>query len=141
MDTLSKLRPHDQIKDYTKPINEKNDMAYLHTALIENPGTIFVVKDYVVDIMDKFLEEVDGNHSGYIFFQIELDLDPVNNHMVARHRYATADEIAQLEATKIPMSKLPVLCMKDPIRRWHNFTVNSVIAIERRDKLYFRLCK
>lgn len=141
METLIKLRPSDKIVIHSLPVMEKTDMANLHTYLIENPKSILVVTKYDVGLMNTFLEEVDAINSGYIFFQIELDIDPINNNLVPIHRQATIKEIECLKKKKIPLDKLPVLKMKDPIRRWYNFSVESIIAIERNDGMYFRICK
>ena len=141
METLKMIRPKDKIMPFTTPIMEKDDMALLHSALIQNENTIIIVTQYADNIVNRFLEEVDVMSSGYVFFQLELDIDPINNFMVPKHRYATQDEKDDLTKRHIPFTKLPVLLMKDPIRRWYNFAPESIIAIERKDKLYFRICK
>jgi DNA-directed RNA polymerase subunit H (RpoH/RPB5) len=102
-------------------------------------GAVLVFVNHSDDVVDTVLSEVDPRDSGYLFFASELRLNPVDNRMVPPHRVATPEEIQTLNDRRIPLGKLPVLRMLDPIRRWHNFPLGSVVAIERPDsKTYFR---
>ena len=123
-------------------IDDKSHIAYIIKKLKERRGTILVVKHHLDDIVDIVLKEIDLDDSGYIFFASELEIDPINNCMVPTHRLATPDELQYLENKTIQTHKLPVLRMLDPIRRWHNFSRGSVVAIERTlDNVYFRVVK
>ena len=108
--------------------------------VIEQPAFTIWADD---DIIDELLHNIEPTDSGYVFFEYELDVDPINSPMVPRHRLATDKELAYLEDICVPRSKLPVIRMKDPIRRWHNFEPRSIIAIDRpageSTKTYFRI--
>lgn len=127
---------------FQKKYPTKKHIAYIHATLIENNNSIIVVDNCTDEMMEKALEEIDPDKSGYIFFQSEINIDPINNNMTPLHRYATNSEKQMLIDKRIVSTSLPVLKMKDPIRRWYNFKIGSIVAIERHDKsLYFRLCQ
>ena len=131
MDTLRKVRMGEGITELTEEIATNSEAAYLTVQLTKREGNILVVMNHSDDIVNIVLNIIDPNDSGYIFFASEILLDPLNNCMVPKHRMATSEEIDTLLYNKIPLDKLPILCMIDPIRRWHNFTRGSIIAIER----------
>eukprot|EP00850_Spirogloea_muscicola_P015068 SM000112S24010 [mRNA] locus=s112:451574:454129:- [translate_table: standard] len=101
--------------------------GYQGTILQETSGNIIIIRSHSDDIIGKIIDEIEPEDSANVFLQSELDVDPVNNSM-----------IGWLIGKEIPWHKLPVIKMKDPIRRWHNFPHNSVVAIERDDGTYFR---
>lgn len=141
METLRLLR-NEKIIIFSEEISNKKHIAYIHATLIENNNSIIVVDNCTDEMMEKALEEIDPDKSGYIFFQSEINIDPINNNMTPLHRYATNSEKQMLIDKRIVSTSLPVLKMKDPIRRWYNFKIGSIVAIERHDKsLYFRLCQ
>jgi DNA-directed RNA polymerase subunit H (RpoH/RPB5) len=142
METLQRIRPNENILLFPEPISEKSHLADLHAALIKHEKSIIIVNECDNSLVDKFMEEVDAATSGYVFFRFELDIDPVNNSLVPLHRYATKEEIDKLHERKIQDSKIPVLQMKDPIRRWYNFPRDTIVTIERENKsVYYRICK
>jgi DNA-directed RNA polymerase subunit H (RpoH/RPB5) len=103
-------------------------------------GAVLVFANHSDDIVDVVLKEINPKDSGYVFFASELEVDPVNNIMVPTHRIATSSEIRNLKDRRIPIGKLPVLQMLDPIRRWHNFPNGCIVAIERNNReVYFRI--
>lgn len=142
MNTLKSIRPHDKIELYNILIKDKDDIAALSVDFLQrDDDTIFIVQNHSKDIIGKvLLEEIKAEDSGYIFFQSELFVDPINNPMVPKHRIATEKEIKQyIHDNHIKLSSLPILKMTDPIRRWYNFKKGSVILIERKDEIYFRI--
>ena len=140
METLKNVRSKERILEYDEPTIEKAHVPYLIVAIKERANdAIIVVTDHSDDVIDIVLNEIDPAESGYVFFQSELDVDPLNNAMVPKHRRATEDEIETLRLRKIRLSTLPVLKLVDPIRRWWNFAQNEIIAIDRTDGgVYFR---
>lgn len=144
MNTLRSLRSQERIVELDHPLYQKpNDaFSYVRSALTRyDPDCILVFTRHTEDMMDYILSEIDPVKSGRVFFASELIIDPVNNKMVPKHRLATQEELDNLAKRKIPLSKLPILRMLDPIRRWHNFPKNSVVAIERsHEDIYFRKC-
>jgi len=140
MDTLKSLRKDENILEISGVVNDKSKAAYVTVELERRKkNTILIFTRHSEDIVDIVLKEIDVEDSGYIFFASELTIDPINNLMVPKHRLATHEELKNLEMRKIPLNKLPVLKMLDPIRRWHNFPKNSVVAIERESNdIYFR---
>jgi DNA-directed RNA polymerase subunit H (RpoH/RPB5) len=140
MDTLKSLRKNERILEISGVVNDKSKAAYVTVELERREkDTILIFTRHSEDIVDIVLKEVDIEDSGYIFFASELTIDPINNFMVPKHRLATQEELEGLAMLKIPFDKLPILRMLDPIRRWHNFPKNSVVAIERDDDdIYFR---
>jgi DNA-directed RNA polymerase subunit H (RpoH/RPB5) len=140
MDTLRSLRKNEHIVEISGVVNDKSKAAYVTVELERrDKNTILIFTRHSEDIVDIVLKEIDIEDSGYIFFASELTIDPINNFMVPKHRLATPEELESLAMRKIPLYKLPVLQMLDPIRRWHNFPKNSVVAIERESNdIYFR---
>lgn len=141
MDTLKTVRQGEEITMYDVPITDKAHIPYLIIAVKERKDNgIIIVTNHSDEIIDTVLNEIDPAESGYLFFQSELDVDPLNNHMVPKHRLATVDELERLKFEHIKSESLPVIKMLDPIRRWKNFARGDVIAIERSDKTdpYFR---
>lgn len=140
MDTLKRVRKGDRIKVLDREVLSNQDAAYVTVELnSRDERTILVVTRHSDEIVDKVLKGVDQDDSGYIFFASELDIDPLNNCMVPKHRIARDDEIDNLRNRGIPLDKLPILRMLDPVRRWHNFPKGSIVAIERTDQsLHFR---
>lgn len=138
MNTLKKVRK-ECLTELTREIINSADMAYITVELQKRKDNILVVMNHSDEIVKTVLNEIDPEDSGYIFFASELLLDPLNNCMVPSHGIATSEEIDKLLHNKISLDKLPILRMRDPIRRWHNFPRGSIIAIERADnELYFR---
>ena len=151
MDTLRSLRSQERIIKLNDVLYEKSKTAYVTVELERHEkDCILVFTQHSEDIVDVVLNEIDPEDSGRVFFASELIIDPINNKMVPKHRLATQEELDNLAKRKIPLNKLPILRMLDPIRRWYNFPKNSVVAIERasvgRDELpseyniYFRKC-
>ena len=142
MDTLIKVRGKERITELTREVVSNADTAYLTVELQKRRRSILVIKNHSDEIIKTVLSEIDPEDSGYIFFASELLLDPLNNCMVPKHRIATSEEIDKLLHNKIPLEKLPIIRMIDPIRRWHNFPRGSIVAIERtyksRTDSYFR---
>jgi len=149
MDTLRSLRTQERIVQLNDILYEKSKTAYVTVALERHDkDCILVFTQHSEDIVDVVLHEIDPEDSGRVFFASEIIIDPINNKMVPKHRLATQDELDNLAKRNIPLSKLPILRMLDPIRRWHNFPKNSVVAIERTSgsqtcpsgDMYFRRC-
>lgn len=140
MDTLKAIRTGENITELTVEVSSKQDLAYITVELQKRGNNILIVQNHSKDIVQSVLNQIDPEDSGYIFFASELMLDPLNNCMVPRHRGATGEEIDGLLSRRIPLCKLPILRMTDPIRRWHNFPKGSIVAIERTDgsNLFFR---
>ena len=142
MEALIEVRKGEHITELTREIVSSPDIAYLTVELKERKGNILIVMNHSDEIVKTVLNEINPEDSGYIFFASELLLDPLNNCMVPKHRTATSEEIDRLLHNKIPLEKLPIIRMIDPIRRWHNFPRGSIVAIERTDRsrtdLYFR---
>ena len=137
-----KVRKDERITELIREIVSSPDITYLTVELKERRGNILIVVNHSDEIVKTVLNEINPEDSGYIFFASELLLDPLNNCMVPKHRTATSEEIDKLLHNKIPLEKLPIIRMIDPIRRWHNFPRGSIVAIERTDRsrtdLYFR---
>ena len=142
METLIGVRKRERITELTREIVSSPDITYLTVELKERRGNILIVMNHSDEIVKTVLNEINPEDSGYIFFASELLLDPLNNCMVPKHRIATNEEIDKLLHNKIPLEKMPIIRMIDPIRRWHNFPRGSIVAIERtngpRADLYFR---
>lgn len=161
MDTLRSLRSQERIVELDTPLYKKQEFdafAYVRSALTRyEQDCILVFTRHTEDMMDIVLNDIDPEQSGRVFFASELIIDPINNKMVPKHRLATQEELDNLAKRKIPINKLPILRMRDPIRRWYNFPKNSVVAIERSysdalsknagleshpsNNIYFRKCK
>jgi DNA-directed RNA polymerase subunit H (RpoH/RPB5) len=138
MDTLRKIRPTEHLVEYEREIYDKQSIAFLIVEVKQRNGAIIVVKHHSDAVISIVLDEIELDDSGYIFMQSELDIDPINSPMVPHHRLATPEELRRLADRHIPESMLPVLRMKDPVRRWHNFPKGSVVVIERGSGSYFR---
>lgn len=140
MDTLKSIRCEEMVTELTKQVLSNADTVYLFVELERrDPHEILVVMNHYDEIVDRVLSQINPDESGYVFFASELEIDPINNCMVPKHRMATSEEIDGLIYRKVPLDKLPMLCMLDPIRRWHNFPRGSIVAIDRGvDNVYFR---
>lgn len=138
METLKKLRRepvielHDVIDDKSKTAFVTVELSKIKGTEPTTPTAILVFTRHSEDIVTTALNEMDPDDTGYVFFASELEIDPINNCMVPLHRLATKDELRTLKNRNIPKDKLPMLCMLDPIRRWHNFKKGSVVTIERK---------
>ena len=139
METLINLRSSERVVILEGSVDDKSKIAYITVELQNREGAILVFANHSDDVVELVLKEIDPRDSGYIFFASELQVDPVNNHMVPTHRHATKDELRCLQDKRVPISKLPVLRMLDPIRRWHNFQQGTIVAIERSNGVYFRI--
>lgn len=134
---METLRPDEQIV----VIDDENvDPTFVSLKIKERKkDTILVFVSVSDDVAEQVLLYINPEDSGYAFFPLDIDVDPLNNNMVPRHRLATDEEMQKHIFDKyIPLRKLPILSMLDPIRRWLNFPKGSVIAIERPGGLYFR---
>ncbi len=141
METLVNLRNSESIAELDVLIDDKSKTTYVIENVLDRDNKILVFNNHSEDVVSIVLSEIDPRDSGYVFFASELNLDPLNNCMVPTHRLATPQEMSDLQNKHIPKNKLPILRMLDPIRRWHNFPADSVIAIDRPDGTYFRLVK
>jgi DNA-directed RNA polymerase subunit H (RpoH/RPB5) len=140
METLRSIRPHEPIRVLEGGVTRRGPETEILTEELKGmKGTILVVRDHSDAIVREFIESMDPEDSGYLFFASELEIDPVNSCMVPKHRIATKEEIDNLAEIRVPKGKLPVLRMLDPIRRWHNFPRGSIVAIDRPDGTYFRV--
>ena len=141
METLVNLRRNEKIivlDDLC--VDDKSKIAYVTVELQNRNEAILVFANHSDDIVDVILKEINPTDSGYVFFASELKINPVNSTMVPTHRLATTSEVNSLEDRRIPINKLPILRMLDPIRRWHNFPEKSIVAIERnKGCVYFRI--
>ena len=138
METLINLRSHERVRELHGFVDDKSKTAYVTEQVLNREGRILVFVNHSDEIVNIVFNEIDPMDSGYVFFASELQLDPINNCMVPKHRLATNDEIQDLVNRHIPLRKLPLIRMLDPIRRWHNFPLGSIVAIERPSKIYFR---
>lgn len=140
MDTLKSVRRGERVIELTREVLSNLDTAYVFVELDRREQQdILVFMNHSDEVVDKVLSDIDPDNSGYVFFASELDIDPLNNCMVPKHRMATKKEIDDLLGRRVPLEKLPVLHMLDTIRRWHNFPRGSIVAIERTSTdLYFR---
>lgn len=68
-----------------------------------------------------------------IFSEKEMMYCPLDHERVPHHRLATPDEIQNL-----PTGKLPIIRTYDIVSRWLGFIENDIIAIERKDGVYYR---
>lgn len=141
METLVNLRSGERIVELEGMVDDKSKTAYVTVELQKREGAILVFLNHSDDVVRVVLDEIDPQESGYVFFASELLIDPINNRMVPKHRLATAQEIGDLKSRHIPLQKLPVLCMLDSVRRWHNFARGSIVAVERPESTYYRLVK
>jgi DNA-directed RNA polymerase subunit H (RpoH/RPB5) len=131
MDTLRAIRNNEYVKEATGDVMSPSDMAYVKVELQQRGDDILVFMKHSDNMVNVVLREMDREDSGYVFFASELDIDPLNNNMVPKHRIATNSEIDELIGRRVPLDKLPILRMLDPVRRWHNFPRGSVVVIER----------
>ena len=140
MDTLRQLRPNENIYEYENIVEDKKrDIAGIITAKVQNEDYIIIVKNHTKEMTDVILDSFSTEEIAYIFTQSEIDIDPIKNPMVPLHRLAKPEELKWLDEKNIPYECLPVLRMRDPIRRWHNFNLKSIIAIDRPgNQPYFR---
>ena len=136
--SLTKIRKHERIVKLYGPVDDKSKTAYVTVELQKRDDAILLFMNHSDDIVKIVLNEIDPQERGYVFFASELRLNPINNNMVPTHRLATEKEKKELIENSIPIHKLPILRMLDPIRRWHNFPKGSVITIERPTEKYFR---
>ncbi len=139
METLVSLRSLERIVVKEGHVDDKSKIAYVTVELQKREGCIIVFSKHSDEIVDMVLNEINPEDSGYVFFASELEVDPVNNAMVPRHRLATEGELDDLIRKRIPANKLPVLRMLDPIRRWNNFAMGAIVAVDRPDGTYFRV--
>ena len=140
METLRSIRPHEPIRVLEGEVTRRGPETEILTEELKGMrGTILVVKDHSDAIVQDFIESMDPEDSGYLFFASELEIDPINSCMVPKHRIATEEEIDSLKKRGVPEGKLPVLRMLDPIRRWHNFPRGKIVAIDRPEGTYFRI--
>lgn len=72
-------------------------MSYLAE---DRKGHILVVINHSDAIVQDFLESMNPEDSGYLFFASELEIDPINSCMVPRHRIATDGEIDGLKNSR-----------------------------------------
>jgi DNA-directed RNA polymerase subunit H (RpoH/RPB5) len=141
MDTLKSTRHGERVIEVTMEVLSNLDVSEVCAELgsRERREDVLVFRNDSDEVADKVLSVIDPEESGYVFFGSELDIDPLNNCMVPKHRIATKKEIDDLLDRKVPLEKLPVLHMLDIIRRWHNFPRGSIVAIERSSTdVYFR---
>lgn len=138
LETLMNLRNTEPFLELDAVIDDKSKTTYVIEKLLNRGPNILVFQNHSAEVVDIVLGEIDPSDSGYVFFALELELDPVNNCMVPTHRQATQRELSDLQKRGIPLRTFPVLRMLDPIRRWHNFSANTVVAIDRPDGTYFR---
>lgn len=140
LEKLINLRKRENVKLLRDPVDDKSKTGYVTEQLLNRrDGDVLVFANHSEDVVDAVMSEIDPRDSGYLFFASELRLNPVENCMAPPHRTATPEEIQELNDRRIPLDKLPVLRMLDPIRRWHNFPEGSVVAIERpAPETYFR---
>lgn len=142
LEKLVNLRDKERVELLHGTVDDKSKTGFVTEQLLgRRNGAVLVFVNHSDDVVDAVLSEVDPRDSGYLFFASELRLNPVDNCMVPPHRVATPEEVQVLNERRIPLGKLPVLRMLDPIRRWHNFPPESVVAIERPDGTYFRKVK
>ena len=137
---LINLRNNERVELLHGLVDDKSKTAYVtEQLLMKRDGAVLVFVNHSDDVVDTVMSEIEPRDSGYLFFASELRLNPVDNCMVPPHRVATPEEIKRLNDRRIPLGKLPVLRMLDPVRRWHNFPAGSVVAIDRRgSETYFR---
>ena len=142
METLKQLRPYEyeNIYKYTDRVEDKKrDITKIIQNKIQNEANIMIVTNHTIEMVDVILESFSTEEIAYIFMQSEIDTDPIKNPMVPLHRLARPEELKWLDEKNIPYECLPVLRMTDPIRRWHNFNLKSIIAIDRPgNRPYFR---
>lgn len=141
MNTLVSLRNSEPVTHVDFSIDDKSKTTYVIEQILNRGKDILIFDNHSDDVVSIVLSEIDPRDSGYVFFASEIHLDPVNNCMVPTHRKATQQELDDLQNKHIPLRTLPVLRLLDPIRRWHNFSVESVVAIDRHDGTYFRIVK
>ena len=140
LEKLVNLRNKERVELLYGLVDDKSKTAYVtEQLLMKEEGAVLVFLNHSDDVVATVMSEIDPQDSGYLFFASELRLNPVDNCMVPPHRAATPEEIRMLNDRRIPLGKLPVLRMLDPIRRWHNFPQGFVVAIERpNSETYFR---
>lgn len=140
LEKLVNLRNKERVKLLHGLVDDKSKTGYVTEQLLNRrEGAVLVFVNHSEDVVDAVMSEIDPQDSGYLFFASELRLNPLDNCMVPPHRAATPEEIQMLNDRRIPLGKLPVLSMLDPVRRWHNFSAESVVAIERPgSETYFR---
>ena len=139
MDTLKSIRSREEVFELKTRIEGAADLEYITFELQKTDGGILVIVNHPDDAVNAVLNAMDPDDTGRMFFASELEMDPINNCMVPRHRMVTEGEIDALLERRIPLDKLPILRMLDPIRRWHNFPKGSIVAIERQGgDVYFR---
>jgi len=136
METLRRIRPDDSIT----LIDTDADPAFVMLKMKKREENQILIFTSVSDkVAEQVLSQIDAYDSGYVFFPRDVDVDPLNNNMVPSHRLASDEEIRKhISDRHIPLSKLPILPMSDPIRRWYNFKKSSIVVIERPQGLYFR---
>lgn len=88
----------------------------------------------VVSGKSDIFRKIDAKYHCNIFLEHETLFCPLDHVLVDRHRLATDEEIAGLPKDM----RLPIIYSNDIICRWSNFPLNSIVAIEREDGLYFR---
>lgn len=138
MDTLRHLRSTERIEFQDAIIDNKDKTSYVTQKINDRNGAIIIFPNHSDDVVGIVLSSIDPADSGYVFFNSELMLDPVNNKMVPSHRLAIEQEIQDLQSKHVSMHTLPILEMTDPIRRWHNFERGTIVAIDRPSSTYFR---
>lgn len=99
----------------------------IHTILYN--GGLIILNDKL-DIFPK----IPAKYHSSIFFRYEILFNPTKHILVPRHRLATEDEIQSIRSDL----NLPKIYSADIICRWNNFPLGSIIAIERKNTVYFR---
>ncbi len=67
-----------------------------------------------------------------IFSKDELQINKTKHTLVPKHELATPKEIRELLKTA-PRNKLPVIFKNDPMCKFYNFPVDSILRITRKN--------
>jgi DNA-directed RNA polymerase subunit H (RpoH/RPB5) len=76
--------------------------------------------------------DIDKKFHSQIFSRDEMAYCPLDHVKVPKHRKAMPNEVPKVK------HKFPVLRSYDIICRWMDFKPGDIVAIERKDKTYFR---
>jgi DNA-directed RNA polymerase subunit H (RpoH/RPB5) len=90
-------------------------------------------KVIVHNLKNRLFNEIDKQYHSQIFSDVEVSYHPTENIKVPLHRKATDNEIEMLKN-----KKLPIILTTDIICRSLGFKAGDIIAIERKDEIYYR---
>jgi len=70
----------------------------------------------------------------------DLKINITKHRLVSKHMSVSSEELVEIKK-KIDITKLPVLLTTDPMCKYYAFRKGSVIKIQRKDSMMYRIVK